>query len=43
MKLAFRIFDYDNNGTMGSVDILKLRLSLESPEFERVFTTYMEL
>lgn len=39
-KLAFRIFDYDNNGTIGSVDILKLRMSMETPELERIYTTF---
>ena len=42
MKLAFNFLDYDNNGNIGSVDILNLKNSLNPETLEtiqRVFYT----
>ena len=36
MKLAFNFLDYDNNGNIGSVDILNLKRSLKEEELEAV-------
>ena len=34
LKLAFRVLDYDNDGIIGSVDVLKLKSAFEAPELE---------
>ena len=36
MKLAFNFLDLDNNGNIGSVDILNLKRSLKEEDLEAV-------
>ena len=41
-KLAFRFLDYDNSGTIGSVDILNLKESFDEDELERIHKLFMD-
>ena len=41
-KLAFRFLDYDNSGTIGSVDILNLKESFEEEELERIYKLFYD-
>ena len=43
LKLAFRFMDYDNDGAIGSVDILKLRDSIAGDETEKIAQTFHEM
>lgn len=42
MKLGFRFLDYDNSGTIGSVDILNLKESFEEEELERIYKLFYD-
>ena len=42
MTLAFNFLDYDQNGSIGSVDILNLKKSVETAESEKVISTFMK-
>lgn len=42
-KLAFNFFDYDSNGSIGSVDIHNLKKSLENCFTESISETFLQL
>ena len=43
MKLAFRILDGDHDGLIGSVDVVKLRTSMDTPDYNKVYRTFGEM
>ena len=40
MELAFRFMDYDDNGNIGSVDILNLKRSLDRETLEELTAVF---
>jgi len=37
------MLDNDNNDVIGSVDVLKLRMSMDTEDLENVYTTFNEI
>lgn len=43
MRLSFRFFDYDNNGSIGSVDIQNLVKHLDQAKLDLIMGKYSQI